>query len=110
MPVVVMEDGHSWGLEEGLPKFVVVKIPGVTADKARSFIDVQLTDDAGLPSFGIDGKRAAFRRREWDVNWTTLPTGIKNTLLTTGEVTVTVAQIRAFLRRVRDDAQFTGLD
>jgi hypothetical protein len=110
MPVVVMEDGHTWGAEETLPKFVVVKIPGVTADKARSFIDVQLDDDAGGLNLTAQGQRQAFRRREWGVNWATLPAGIKNTLLTTGEVTVTVAQIRAFLRRIRDDAQFTGLD
>jgi len=29
-PVVIMGDGHEWGNKEGLPKFVLLKIPGVS--------------------------------------------------------------------------------
>ena len=29
MPVVVMPDTHTWGLDERPPKFVVLKLPGV---------------------------------------------------------------------------------
>lgn len=103
-PVVVKEDGHPWGVEERLPKFVVVKIPGVPAAKAAAFLEAQLVDDAGAPFTGI------FRRRAWQVAWLALPAGIRNTLQTTGKITVTVAQIRNYLRRIRDDAVFTGLD
>ena len=113
-PVVVKEDGHQWGREEGLPKFVVVKIPGVPAAKARAFLDAQMEDDAGVPTYDnfIEAvpRRTAFRRRAWNVAWASLPAGIRNTLQTTGTITVSVAQIRNYLRRIRDDAQYTGLD
>lgn len=113
-PVVVKEDGHQWGLEEGLPKFVKVKIPGVPAAKAKAFIEDQLTDDAGVPTTTTtqDGTVVprAYRRRAWNVAINSIPAAIRNQLLTTGEVTVTVAQIRNYLRRIRDNAQFTGLD
>ena len=110
MPVVVMEDGHTWGREETPPKFVVVKIPGVPAAKAKSFLDPQMVDDAGVPVVSQDGRPVAYRRKEWKVAWASLPAGIRNTLQTTGTITVSVAQIRNYLRRIRDDAQFTGLD
>lgn len=113
-PVVVKEDGHEWGAEEGLPKFVVVKIPGVPAAKAQAFLEPQMVDDAGVPTYEnfieAEPRRALFRRKVWRVKWADLPAGIRNTLQTTGEVTVTVQQIRNYLRRIRDDAQYTGLD
>ena len=37
-PVVVMPDGHVWGAEEGLPKFWIVKIPGLAVETARRWI------------------------------------------------------------------------
>ncbi len=37
-PVVVMPDGQAWGTEEGLPKFVVVKVPDATVDQLRAYI------------------------------------------------------------------------
>lgn len=36
--VAIMEDGHQWGLEEGPPKFFVIKMPGITKDKAASLV------------------------------------------------------------------------
>ena len=38
-PVVVMPDGQTWGREECLPKFVIVKCPEVTVEQARGYID-----------------------------------------------------------------------
>jgi hypothetical protein len=113
-PVVVKEDGHQWGREEGLPKFVVVKIPGVPAAKAEAFLEEQLVDDSGVPAYEnlIEAKPrpARYRRKAWRVAWASLPSGIRNTLQTTGTITVSVAQIRNYLRRIRDDAQYTVLD
>jgi hypothetical protein len=37
-PVVAMPDGHSWGVREGLPKFVLLKVPGVTVAQAQQYI------------------------------------------------------------------------
>lgn len=112
--VDVKEDGHQWGASETLPTFVIVKIPGVPVAKAQAFLDPQDVDDAGLPVYEnvIEARprRAIYRRKAWRVKWADLPAGIRNTLQTTGQVTVTVAQIRNYLTRIRDDAVFTGLD
>lgn len=37
-PVVVMPDGHIWGSEERLPKFVVIKIPLISVEKVQKYI------------------------------------------------------------------------
>lgn len=37
-PVVVMPDGHAWGTREALPKFVLLKVPGVTVAQAQQYI------------------------------------------------------------------------
>jgi hypothetical protein len=113
-PVMVKEDGEQWGAAEGLPKFVIIKIPGVPAKKAEAFLDVQMEDDAGVPVYEnvieVPLRRGVYRRKAWRVVWASLPQGIQDTLQSTGEITVTVNQIRNYLRRIRDDAVFTGLD
>lgn len=113
-PVAVKEDGHQWGAEEGLPKFIVLKLPGVPVAKAEAFLAPQMEDDAGVPTYEnvleVPPRRAIFRRRASHLKWADLPNGVKNTLQATGEYTTTVAAIRTYLRRIRDDAQFTGLD
>jgi hypothetical protein len=34
-PVAVKPDGHTWGLCEGLPEYVVIKIPGTATDALK---------------------------------------------------------------------------
>lgn len=36
-PVVVMPDDHEWGYEEGPPKFIVIKIPGMSVAEAQEY-------------------------------------------------------------------------
>lgn len=100
--VVVMDDGHEWGREETLPNFVKVKIPGLSADTVRDLIDEQREDDAGNPLAEEGGVPITFRRRRWRIRVADIPANIRNTLLTTGEVTVTRAQIRNYVSRIRD--------
>ena len=38
-PVVVFPDGHEWGAEERSPKFIVLKLPGVSADAVKNQIE-----------------------------------------------------------------------
>jgi hypothetical protein len=89
-PVVVMPDGHEWGLEERLPKFYVVKIPGITVEAARKW--VATWKDEADPD-----KPVIMRRRLYGVNVASLPASIRNTLQTTGTVTVTLNQIRNYI-------------
>lgn len=120
MPIVVFEDGHIWGREESKQqwilegntsaswpsqgKFVIVKIPTAPVPKAQALLDLQTEDDLGVETGGL------YRRRRWQLLVNSLPLAVRNTLATNGEVTVTVAQIRAYLQRIRDAAQYIGLD
>lgn len=55
--VVVMPDGHEWGKEERLPKFVVVKIPGLSVETAKKYI---LSHDEPRPATRI------WSKLDWD--------------------------------------------
>jgi hypothetical protein len=116
MPVVVQPDGHQWGSAEGLPNFVVLKLPGVPVKKARKFIDQDMIDD-GLEEDGITPKKVTYRRRLWQIQWNDLPVGARNKLLADGEITIgplaqgadyTWAQFRNFLKNLRTDAIATA--
>lgn len=130
MVVVVFEDGHTWGREEskqmwiaegntaaswpGQGRWVILKIPGVPAAKARALAAVQDVDDAGQPYFGdiplANPVQSNFRRRGWQVRLDDVQANVRNKLVADGEYTTTVAAIRSYLSRIRDGAQFTGLD
>ena len=126
MVVVVKEDGHSWGREEskqgwiaegnlaanwpGQGKFVLLKIPGVLASKAQELISHQVEDDVGTPLINSDGAPIVWRRRRWQLLVDSIPLAVRNTLASTGEYTTTVSAIRTYLKRIRDAAQYTGLD
>ncbi len=104
--VCVMDDGHEWGREETLPNFVVIKIPGLSASVVQDLIEPQMEDDAGTTLTDDSGAPRVFRRRRWRIRVADVPAKIRNTLLTTGEVTVTRAQIRNYVSRVRDAATY----
>lgn len=80
--VCVRPDGHEWGRLEGLPRFVVVKVPGVSVAAAESHLESSPT-----------------RRRTLGISWADLPAGVRTQLQTTGTVTVTPAQIATFIKR-----------
>jgi len=134
----VCEDGHSWGrleskqqwIAEGNDpalwhdKTVIVKIPGALVVKVEALLAPQEEDDTGAPLRDVDGTgvpeailpnpedypRYTYRRRLWKLAIDNIPAGVLNALKNDGEVTVTPAQVRNYLKRIRDDAQFTGLD
>lgn len=111
MPVVVMPDGHEWGREERLPKFIVLKIPGVSVEKVKKYIDPQLEDAPNER-----GSYNTYRRRLWKLRWDDLPAGARNKLRDDGELTIkagtyagdydyTWAQVKTYFRNLK-----TGLD
>lgn len=130
MVVDVKEDGAAWGTHESKQAWIasgktaaswpnqgrlaILKVPGVPAAKARVLTEGQLEDDSGAPYYETipeaNPRRTAYRLREWLILLDSVPAGIRSTVGSSGEVTVTRAQIRNYLRRIRDDAQFTGLD
>lgn len=87
--VVIMPDGHSWGAMEGLPNFVVVKIPGVSHTAAQKYLA------------GTEGQL----RRNFHIRVDDVPNAIRQELRDTGETTVSWQQVRGFIRN-----KVTGLD
>lgn len=66
--VDVRPDGWGWGLSEGPPLFVVVKIPGVSAKAYQ-----HLTDPHYSEILGADATPIMLKRREWKVNLDSVP-------------------------------------
>lgn len=111
MPVLIMPDGHSWGGEERLPKFVVIKIPGISVETVSKYVQPQNEDTPDA-----DGIYRVYRRRLWQIRWADLPAAARNKLATDGELTIkagtyagnydyTWKQIRGYFRNLK-----TGLD
>lgn len=73
MPVVVMEDGHAWGSEEGLPKFWIIKIPGIAKSQVEKYIQPDI--DESDPQNPVTR-----RRRLWKIVHTELPQAALNRL------------------------------
>jgi len=61
-PVVVFEDGHKWGKEEGPPKFYIVKIPGVSAKEMQKYCEPEYVTPQITPEPEL------YRRREWHID------------------------------------------
>lgn len=111
MPVVVMPDGHIWGLEERLPKFIVIKIPLVSVDRVLKYIGEWRDID----------NRTVLQRRRWRIRWADLPLAARNKLQSTGELTIkatnaytgafdyTWVQIRDYFRNDETLANETGV-
>lgn len=96
--VVVMEDGHRWGKKEGPPNFVIVKIPGVSVEAARKYIEAH-TDTADPLN------PVALARRKYTIRVDDMPASAKEQIAKKGEVTVTWSWIKGFVRN-----KATGLD
>lgn len=109
-PITVQRNGHPWGREEGLPNFVVVKIPGLSVERAKEFVDPGFWEPAefGDPEFNapdVEDRRVKRHRRKVRIFWQEAPAAILQELATTGEVTVTVNQVRNYVRRLRYNRQ-----
>jgi hypothetical protein len=91
-PVVVMPDGHQWGTEERLPKFVVLKVPGVPVDRMKKYVSewtAPQTGDVSPELAGVPDSRAVtLRRRRWRLRWADLPLLARTKLQTVGELTI----------------------
>jgi hypothetical protein len=92
-PVTIKPDGWVWGVNECLPKFACIDIPGVSVADAAKYLLANTVNDATV----FAGYRIV-KHRLWNIEVETIPTAIKNQLKTTGQVTVTLAQIRGYIR------------
>ena len=105
-PVVVVDDGHVWGDMEGLPNFVVIKVPTISIAKVNKYIMVEYEEDG----------ETIYRRRIWKIRWDDLPLIARNLLRDNGELIIkagsyggqydyTWKQVKEYFRN-----QNTGLD
>lgn len=91
-PVLVMEDGHAWCAEESLPRFVILKIPGVSVTAVNQYLQ---------PWVDTDGQ-TILRPKLWQIAVDSLPAGVRQTLATTGQYTTTWNAIRTYIKNLRD--------
>ena len=93
--VMVKDDGYQWSANEGLPLFVIVKIPGRTVAQAEKYCLPYTLDDLG----GVSPTRIVRRRLHGvEVDAASLPAWVKTSLRDTGTVTVTFTQIRNYIK------------
>ncbi len=78
--VVIMPDGHEWGKEECLPKFVVVKVPGLDYELAKSRYEQPDYDLSALPEQKI------LMKRRYRVKIDSLKTSVKQQLNVEGTI------------------------
>ena len=94
-PVVIFEDGHEWGKEEGLPKFWVLKIPGVPADLLKHLILPQTI--ARIDTDGVE-RQEIITRRLHKLDLKTLAIWIKNSLYAKGVVKMNLASAKNYFK------------
>ena len=93
--IVVMPDGHEWGKEERLPKFVVIKVPGMSVATAKKYIEPNEID-TGLVD--RDGERIIklVNKRKYNVLIDNIPEAVSNQLKT-GVVEVSWDSVKSYV-------------
>ena len=86
-PVVVMRFNHVYGKLEKAPNFYIIRISDVSVAQAQKYIGEH-----------SDGNGAMLRRRLFKIKVDSIPSSIKTILASTGEITVTKAQIRNYIQ------------
>ncbi|MEM4359711.1 MAG: hypothetical protein QXT45_04225 [Candidatus Bilamarchaeaceae archaeon] len=86
MPVVVMPDGHKWGREEGPPKFIVLKLPGVPVEEVKKYVEEWVVEDIDKDSGYL--KSVMIRRRRWRFALEQLPREVLDNASSTGKIVV----------------------
>lgn len=94
--VVVMPDGHEWGKEERLPKFVVVKVAGMSVETAQKYIEPRAVDSGLVDVRGRAILRTTARRR-WKILVDTVPTAVKTALTKSGVYETSWSNIKTYI-------------
>lgn len=105
-----MPDGHEWGAQEGLPKFFVLKVPGVAESRTQKYIDqvYEILPGATRPTIK--------RKSLWRARLADMPTRARNRITNDGELIIKVGtyagttdytwtQVKEYFRNLE-----TGLD
>ena len=107
-PIRAEDDGHKWTPKESLAAWIaagnaqqdwhgrtfLLKMPGVPTAKLESLVVPEL-----------DANFAVTKARAWNVQIAGLSSALQDKITGDGGITVTKAQIQAFIRRKADNAQ-----
>jgi len=80
--IVVKPNGWKWGKKEGLPKFIIVKVPDMTVKEAEAYLD-QVDVQEGLQD---DGEKNIVTKKICKYNFTGLM--VDNTKSLGGKISV----------------------
>lgn len=99
--VDVRPDGYEWGRLELLPPaqggvFVIVAIADVTVDQVRNFVQNRWGCQPDGPH--VDANKQTLRRRKVQIDISSVPAGVRNTLNQTGRYQTTWSAIRQFVK------------
>ena len=83
--ISVKPDGHTWGKEECLPKFYVVKLPKVSVADVEKYLESKI-DLLSVVEEGKSRKQIGIRKYRLDV--ANLPTLAKTALETEGVLSI----------------------
>jgi hypothetical protein len=92
--VVVMPDGHEWGKEERLPKFMVVKIPGLSVETAKKYI-ISAYEDTGIVDQDNHPIMKMVQRRKYRILLDTIPTAIRTAITKDGIAEVSWENVKS---------------
>ncbi len=95
-PIIVRPEGHRWGTQEdpAARKFFIVTITDKTAAQISSIVE----------EVPIDAQGNHLRLRTRRLDSSVLPAAVLEQLLTTGRLSMTFAQARAYIRNMRTGA------
>lgn len=104
-PVVVMSDGHEWGLKETPPKFGVLRITGITAEQAKKYLapEEETIEGYVFPDGSMGPLTRSTRRRRFGFQLSDVPARIRNEIQT-GFTEVTFQQVRNFIKNKKTGA------
>jgi len=89
--VDVRPDGANYGTQERLPKFWIVKVPGITVAQAMEYLEPKMDQQQQI-EIGI---------RKWKLDANAATAAIRTALTTTGVVTVSKTQALNYIKLIQ---------
>ncbi len=96
MPIVIMPDGHRWGVSEGLPDYVVIKTPGMAVAAINHLTEIETQNAAGVDVGGM------YRFRRWFID-------VDSIVFNNGVAYLSLWQLAAKTTRISDGAKWQPL-
>ena len=104
-PIVVKDDDHVWGGEEGLPNFWQIRVKQVPASLVEPYImpleELAIIGDPEWDAPDMPDRKITRHRRGVRVMWDEVPQEWIDELDSTGRIELRKNQVRRYIRRLR---------